>query len=297
MKKLSQQISRRCMITLAVMLDRSWNEYKQFVTARYYDGANKNELGTTMSSFGHSLRSLPWLPSTSNSLLKGSEVYLDSQGNRHLLHSHVPYLAAEVTDTEFLQLLGVNISVNDDRLFEFLQQWSKHRGEQPFCTSLDHMRNVYLYLYRKNSGYESSSSIVDAFINGELIFVPLSNTRWKNRKADVEGRFYSVHKVCWCDQTTVLYRRQDNEEELPLHLPRVLSLYYHGVNDPSRFAFQQFGVRENLSLQNLIDLLEFNASHRPNPDISDLECFRSIAEVVCSTVSHSVPLAMHEEEG
>ena len=110
MKKLSQQISRQCMITLAMMLDRSWNEYKQFVTARYYDGANKNELGTTMSSFGHSLRSLPWLPSTSNSLLKGSEVYLDSQGNRHLLHSHVPYLAAELTDPDFLQFLGVNIS-------------------------------------------------------------------------------------------------------------------------------------------------------------------------------------------
>ena len=295
-----KNLSQQNMVTLATMLDRSWNDYKQFVTAHYCDGANINELGATMSSFGHSLRSLSWLPSTSRSLLKGSEVYLDSEVNRHLLHSHVPYLAAKITDSDFLQLLGVNISVSGECLLEFLQEWSKQRGEQPFCTSLNHMRNVYLCLYRKSSEYGASSSIVDTFKSGELIFVPLLNSQRKSRKTDVdvEGRFCSVHKVCWTDRTTVLYNKQHNGEELPSHLPQVLSFYYHYPNDPIRLAFIKFGVQEDLKLQSLIDLLEFNASHSLNPEIGDLENFRSIVEVVCSTVcSSSQSTTMYREEG
>ena len=286
-------ISRRHMVTLATILDQSWNEYKQFVTAHYYDGANKNELGVTMSSFGHSLCSLPWLPSTSNSLNRGPEVYIDSELNRHLLHSHVPYLAAKITDSDFLQFLGVNISFNDDNLLKFLKRWSKRKN---FCTSLDHMRNVYLCLYRKSSEYGASSSIVDSFKNGELVFVP--NARWEKRKTDVKGCFYSVSKVCWYDQTKVLDHKLDHEKELPSHLPRILSLYYHDPHDLIKIAFIRFGVQENLDLQSLVDLLEFNASHRPTPNVGDLESFRSIAEVVCSTVcSSSQNKAMYREEG
>ena len=284
------------MSRLAKLLDELWHEYGQYIIASYHDGTNINELGKTMSSFGHSLRVLSWLPTRSpgiSPLLKGTDLYQDSAVNRRVLHHHVPYLAVELANSDLVKHLGVNVDVSEERLLRYLQQWATPSGGEPFCTSIKHMRNVYLNLHRKSAEYALTAEgnfIVEAFRTGELVFVPLANTNWKhNRRNDVSGHFYSVHRVCWRDRTTILYSEEMDGREIPSHLPRVLSSYYHygaerDVNDLIRTAFCHFGVEEDLKIQNLIDILEYNASHNPSPETRDVELFRNIADVVVATV-------------
>ena len=284
------------MSRLAKLLDELWHEYGQYIIASYHDGTNINELGKTMSSFGHSLRVLSWLPTRSpgiSPLLKGTDLYQDSAVNRRVLHHHVPYLAVELANSDLVKHLGVNVDVSEERLLRYLQQWATPSGGEPFCTSIKHMRNVYLNLHRKSAEYALTAEgnfIVEAFRTGELVFVPLANTNWKhNRRNDVSGHFYSVHRVCWRDRTTILYSEEMDGREIPSHLPRVLSSYYHygaerDVNDLIRTAFCHFGVEEDLKIQNLIDILEYNASHNPSPETRDVELFRNIADVVVATI-------------
>ena len=300
---LSPQIQVQRMKALTAILNQNWRQkYKLFVTASYYDGSNSKELGLTVSSFGLSLLDLPWLPAVTlfNTpytvpLLKGSELYQVSEGNRRLLHSHMPYIGAEVTDDEFLKHLGIRISVSAECLLGYLRQWAKSGEGGPFHTSVDHMRNVYLFLWRKSEEIferEGSSFIRDAFREEELVFVPLSTIEKRQwQVADVNGHFLSVHKVCWWDKTSVLYRRQESGWEIPAHLPRVLSSYYMSreSSNQMREAFNHFGVSEDIKIQGLIDLLEYNASHSPTPDAAEVESFRSIAEAITAVINRPHP--------
>ena len=286
------QISIPQMAHLAKLLDESWNEYGQYILASYHDSINTNELGKTMSSFGHSLRTLSWLPTRSpgiSPLLKGTDLYQDSVVNRRILHHHVPYLAVELTNSDLLKHLGVNIDVSEERLLEYLQKWAKPRGGEPFCTSIEHMRNVYLSLYTKSAEYAEGSFFIEAFRSGELVFVPFANNNWKHITDNMDGHFYSVHNLCWWDRTKILCSEQMNGRELPSHLPRVLSLYYHydnggELNDRIQKAFCHFGVKEGLNIQSLIDVLEFNASRTSSPETRDVEFFQNIAKEVVATI-------------
>ena len=309
------QIQVQQMKALAVVLNSSWSQnYKQFVTASYYDGSNTKELGSVVSSFGLSLRVLPWLPAVSLfnhpydiPLLKGSEVYQDSVEIRRLLHSHVPYIGVDVSDGDFLKHLGIRVSVSAERLLDYLRQWAKSGEGKPFYTSVEHMRNVYVFLWLKSEEIHASNFIRDAFSEEELVFVPISTRQAGSRlEEDVKGCFLSVHKVCWLDKTTVLFNRQRFNKDIPAHLPRILSFYYIRELEPSdqkiRGAFDHFGVAEDIKLQGLIDLLEYNASHSPTPDANQVENFRSIAEAIASTIDRCRLLAsgfpeMGEEAG
>ena len=283
------------MKALAEMLDQCWDGvYNSYTTAAYYDGSNSHELGKVVSSFGHTLRNKAWLPSIDlvkkpysndgSCLLQGNQLYQDVDKLKHLLHCHVPYLGAHLRNSDFIQHLKVRIQITSISLLEHLHNWSKRIQ---FRTTIEHMKYVYMFLAR---AYEEEYEIGIAFRNEDLIFVP-SITQWKdNSSIMIDGAFVSVHKTCWADKTTVLFKCVLDHQSYPSHLPQILSFFYRGsddkTNDKIKNAFTQLGVRKDMNLENLISVFEFNASLAPSPEDCHIDAFRSIAEVILKVITN-----------
>ena len=281
---------------LAEMLDQCWDSvYKSYMMATYYDGSNSHELGNVVSSFGHSLTNKAWLPSVdlakkpysndgSSPLLQGNQLYQAVDKLKHLLHCHVPYLGANLRSYGFIQHLQVRIQITSMELLDYLHNWSKIIQ---FRTTIEHMKHVYMFLAR---AYEEKYEIERAFSDRDLIFVP-SITEWRNKSSlMIDGAFVSVHKTCWADKTTVLYKCVLDHQSYPSHLPQILSFFYGGfddkTNDQIKNAFTQLGVRKDMNLENLISVFEFNASLAPSPEDSHIDAFRSIAEVILKVITN-----------
>ena len=283
------------MKTLAELLDKHWEtEHKHYV-AEIYDGTNQTSLGGSIqSSFHRTLAQLAWLPPKDNAsekvLYKGSELYDCSRRLLcNLLHSHVTYLGADLKNQDFVQLLQIKCSIDTDDLLGFLQKWSKSSTELgvPFYTSIEHMRNVYVYLRQKSDEQQlqgfppySAPSICDQLKESDLVFVPDDYSEPRGTD-NVPGHFYSIHQACWCDPTGVLYRKQKRNENLPSSLPKVLQPHYGCMdlrkNDEIRQAFLQFGVQEQPNTASLIALLQYISSTSPTPESYHVEDFTSIA--------------------
>lgn len=284
---------------LAELLDKHWEtEYKRYLEAQIYDEDNEKYLdSTTASSFQLFLIQQAWLPcdgldhrSTSKPLFSGCELFDSMQYIRNLLHSHVPYIGAELKSEDFVNCLGIKRNVSKDDVIKHLIKWSQESSENgiAFRTSIEHMSNVYVFLKQERdykmthaSGKADSEYLIDKFREEKLIYVP---DKFEDNSAsiDVSGHFETVHTVCWNDPSTVLYTRQKFSLPLSAHLPKVLSLYYITRNDQSmsnqvQQAFLHFGVPEAPRVASYITLLRFisTLSHHPEPE--HVKDFTSIA--------------------
>ena len=279
------------------MIAKCWDaDYKKYTEALVYDGKNTHEITKVISTFGFGLKSQAWLPARDMDgycyndresgklvpLLKGSELYQNSEPNKQLLHNHVPYIGADLRSYDFMHFLQVQETVSPSTLLSYLIRWSEAGC---FESSIDHMRQVYIKL--SNS---IDDEIKQAFsCNGaSLIFIP--STTQRNQHVVTSGRFVSIHGACWKDETTILFQRAYKNEDIPPHLPQILSAYYNSndavLKDSIKHAFRQLGIENKLKLKVLVDLLDFNASLSPTPTKSLIDDFRNIAQVVVDTVTN-----------
>lgn len=280
---------------LAEMIANCWDaDYKRYTEVSVYDGRNTHEISKVVSTFGFALKSQAWLPARSMEgfcykdresgapipLLKGSDLYKLSEQNKEVLHNHMPYIGADLQSYDFVKFLQVKETVSQSSLLGYLVSWSE---ASHFESSIDHMRSVYIEL-SKNSSEETK----EAFSCKNLIFVP--STIQRNHHVDTSGRFVSIHSACWKDETTILFQRAYKNEEIPSHLPKILSAYYNSedrhLKSTIKYAFGELGVEKELKIQVLIDLLDFNASLSPTPTKPLRDDFRNIAEVVVGTVTN-----------
>lgn len=285
---------------LAELLDKNWDiEYKRYLNAEICDERNENYLDTTTSSFHQFIVQHAWLPSnsdftnTSKSLYCGRELFDTSRQVRCLLHTHVPYIGAQLKNEEFVNLLCIKRSVSIDDLISYLLKWMQCSIEDdvPFYTSIDHMSNVYRYLKQESedqkcstdhlSGRNDVQNIAEKFQEEKLIFVP-DRYQENTSKEDVAGHFHTVHSVCLNDPSTVLYTRQKLSLPLATTLPKVLSLYYfiredQTMNSQLQQAFVYFGVPEVPRVASFITLMNYisTISHHPEPE--HVRDFTSIA--------------------
>ena len=284
---------------LAELLDRNWEtEYKRYLDAQIYDERNENYLeSTTASSFQHFLVQQAWLPDSSNHpdvskpLFSGRELFDNTRLIHNLLHSHVPYIGAELKNEDFVNRLCIKRNVSKDDVMKYLIKWSRESCESdtPFCTSIEHMSHVYAFLkqesddqaYNKTSDRGGSDHLIEKFQEEKLIYVP-DKFAENTANIDVPGHFETVHTVCWKDPSSVLYTRQKFSLPLSPRLPKVLSLYYVTRNDQSmnnqvQQAFIHFGVPEAPRVASFITLLKFisTLSHHPEPE--HVKDFTSIA--------------------
>lgn len=287
------------MLELVKLLDKLWDEeYKRCAYARCYDGSNTTYIGgdtTVPSSFHKALKDLPWLPAIyfpsrqpygkDSQLFRGRDLFDGSKANQALLDCHVPYIAVDLKNHSFLELLQVKCSINADEMIAFLQEWSKAStipGTQ-FRASIAHMTAVYTFLYTSSyQGVMGGQDIQDKFSSSDLglIFVPDEYNSSISSAEHVVGHFYSIHNVCWMDRSTVLYAKQKWNHSLPPELPKVLQLYY-GVSEEQyqeiKIAFQHFGVREVPTAAAYINTLQHIGSLAAIPEKHHISDFTSIA--------------------
>ena len=290
---------------LAELLDESWDiEYKHYLEAQVFDENNEKYLdATTASSFHQFIVQQAWLPPADNSsvmesksLYSGQELFDSTRQIQSLLHTHVPYIGANLKNQDFVNCLRVRRSVTLDDLTGYLLKWAKQSAENdtPFQTSVEHMSRVYVYLKEESEGcgnrynYVAESSeprnLIDAFREEKLIFVP-DKYQESSITQIVSGRFHSIHSVCWSDHSTVLYTRQKYSLSLASNLPKVLSLYYGRQEDQQKLnvynqlkqALIHFGVPETPRVGSYITLLKYigTLSHHPEPE--HIRDFTSIA--------------------
>jgi hypothetical protein len=285
---------------LAEILDKRWEtEYKHYLDAQIYDEKNEKYLeSTTASSFQQFLVQQAWLPcdqlghiSGSKSLFSGCELFDNARHIQTLLHSHVPYIGADLKNEDLINRLGIKRNVSKNDVIKHLTEWSQKSSENdtPFCTSIEHMSHVYAFLKRESEGYstvyaykkEDSENLIEKFREEKLIYVP-DKFEDNSANVDVPGHFETIHAVCWKDPSSVLYTRQRFSLPLSAHLPKVLSLYYITRNDQSmssqvQQAFLHFGVPEAPRVASYLTLLKFisTLSHHPEPE--HVKDFTSIA--------------------
>lgn len=287
------------MMELVKLLDRLWDEeYKRYAYARCYDGSNTTYLGgdkTVPSSFHKALKDLAWLPAISfpggrpygkeSQLFRGRDLFDGSRANQALLDCHVPYVAVELKNHSFLELLQVKCSINADEMIAFLEEWSKASTIPGtlFRASIPHMIAVYTFLYTSISshhGVMGRQDILDKFLTSDpgLIFVPDEYNSSVSPVDHVVGQFYSIHNVCWIDPSSVLYTKQKQNRNLPPDLPKVLQLHY-GISEKQevKIAFQHFGIREVPTAAAYIKTLQHISSLAAIPEKHHLSDFMSIA--------------------
>lgn len=280
------------MVNLLQMLDSMWAEYAKCMYADVYDGANKNNLGYRVpSSFCQTLTSCQWLPAKpsknpsycfENRYYVSHELYEDLPRIRRLLADHVPYIAVDLK-SDLVKVLKLKGDVQFNEIVRFLKEWkSMSQSKRSFHASIYQMAEVYIYL--RNQHNQESQDTLDFIAEDEYIFVPQELTNHSPSDLIV-GKFYSVHKVCWRDCTTVLNDLLCNNYDLPSDIPRPLSLYYIPVNqtkfsDDMKSVFSLFGVSLEPNLAQRISILSFVSSLSPVPGKKELQHFVSIMEVI-----------------
>ena len=116
----------------AELLDQNWEpEYKRYLDAQIYNERNENYLdSTTPSSFQQYLVQQAWLPDNENHsnvskpLFAGRELFDNTRQIHNLLHSHVPYIGAELKNEDFVSHLCIKRNVSKDDLMKYLTKWS-----------------------------------------------------------------------------------------------------------------------------------------------------------------------------
>ena len=281
------------MENLVRMLDKMWAEYAKYIHAHIFDGTNKNDLGVTLpSSFHQALVNLQWLPAkpSSNPLYcfdkryyASDELYEDIPRIRQLLDSHVPYIAIQLK-SDLAKLLKLRSDIQVDEMVSLMKEWRNvSKGIHSFHASIQHMAGVYIYLRNHSQEFQAAPSMLDVITEDECIFVPHKVKDYSPTDL-VEGKFYSVHKVCWLDVTSVLKDLLHNNHDLPSDIPRPLSLYYLKSEvkfaDDLRSAFSHLRVAYDLNLAQLISLLSYISSLSPVPHKKELQHFVSIIEII-----------------
>lgn len=284
------------MCELLHLFDKLWDEkYWQYAFARCYDGSNENYIGgdkTVPSSFHRALKEHTWLPAVSfpsgkmdSRLYRGCDLFDSSKLIQRLLDCHVPYIAMELKNPKLLNLLQIKCRVSPQELIGFLQTWSQAStaAGAVFKASIAHMSEVYRHLYNQMAqGSMEGDNIRDEFLSGDhgLIFVPDVYNSNTPPTEHVNGRFYSVHSLCWVDPSTVLYKHQQHNRDLPPELPRVLQLHYEDDDRQAyqtlKMAFQIFGVRESPTASAYINALTFISSLAAIPEKHHISDFASI---------------------
>ena len=194
---------------------------------------------TTHSSFGWALAKLAWLPSSSGTLSKGSNLYnWASREVTQFLQGHVMYLHANIKAADMLTWLGVKSTVTATSLLSVLKDWSQ---QDSFTTSLLHMTSIYERLsWEMASDVATASEVCAAFQSSPMIWLPskesssaaataggdkpLEEDEWQHRQSSrskpVIGQFYgTADKLFVRDHTRVI-------ESTSASAMRVLLKYY-----------------------------------------------------------------------
>ncbi|KAL3860253.1 hypothetical protein ACJMK2_010402, partial [Sinanodonta woodiana] len=205
---------------LCELLDREWDtNYSRYMIAQVCDPSG-NRLHETETSISIALQTLSWLPAVktkysveSNGAIVSSKdiqmmqpscLYIRSSAVEKVLAQNVHYLEAVLSQkSSFSQFLGLKNSVDAKTIQISLLEWSKRNcDDKPavFCTTLQHMKNVYSYLYSELT----RKQVQDLFRENPVVFVPDKSTGSSMDGVIVAGKMLSRSEI-WLEDKTGLF--------------------------------------------------------------------------------------------
>ena len=211
------------MRNLCTILGQMWEgRFKHYCTTEVLD-KDRNALCETETSFSVLLRTAAWLPAMRTTsipeqngsirqqketvLMKPSVLFMRSEAIENVLSHKVLYVDVN-TDSAmntFYQFLGLKNKVSTEDLKSYLLDWcSRENEEEPatFCTSLQHMKNIYLYLSNNLTGLE----LQNLFRDNPVYFVPETETRRvsPSESDEVCGKMLYRYDI-WLEDPTKLF--------------------------------------------------------------------------------------------
>ncbi|RXM31499.1 hypothetical protein EOD39_1724 [Acipenser ruthenus] len=253
---------------LLSLLDRNWDtgdRYSQYQSAQVFDSQGR-KLRDTKSSFAVYLTTLPWVPAykmeAANSrptveFLCPNNVFLKSSELYKLLGDHVSYVSIQLSPSEFSGSIGIKSSISVEEVITLFKSWCcKHTEGNPgefeganFITTVDHIYNVYLYLYENCKPQQLKT----LFQQTPAVFV-----EYERKEEFTSGRFYFMKEVCWTDPTRMFQRYRDlvRQAEGSVQEPHVLAPFYKQLNDMKDLFLKALNIEVIPSMKQYVDLLE-----------------------------------------
>ncbi|XP_041077227.1 protein NO VEIN-like isoform X2 [Polyodon spathula] len=257
---------------LLSLLDRNWetgDRYSQYQSAQVFDSQGR-KLRDTKSSFALYLTTLPWVPAykmeAANSrcaveFLCPNNVYLKSSELYKLLGDHVSYVSIQLNPSEFSGSVGIKSSISVEEVITLFKSWSSKNTEgnpgelegADFVTTVDHIYNVYLYLYENCKPQQLKTF----FQQTPAVFV-----EYERKEEFTSGRFYFMKEVCWTDPTRMFQRYRDlvRQAEGSVQEPHVLAPFYKQLNDMKDLFLKTLNIEVIPSMKQYVDLLELVCS-------------------------------------
>ena len=232
-----------------------------------------------------------------DSLWVPGELFLKTEKNRQLCHVHVPYLKQELTK-RFRNALGVRDTVDLGTMLGLLRSWA---SGGLFVTSVQHMHNVYDYLFDvllRDGQPQHASAIFEFFRDEPAIWLPdvvagaAGTYSIKQINDDKEGRFYHVGQCAMHDPTF-----QADGANKPT---RIISKYYTGSSRTmDRFHFFSRKLCETCKLgfgrrgMERCELCQDSGISAGQPlalirNLPDFNNYRDVLNEICATAKPSL---------
>uniref|UniRef100_W5MY83 Wu:fj29h11 n=1 Tax=Lepisosteus oculatus TaxID=7918 RepID=W5MY83_LEPOC len=264
------------------LLNKNWvtgDHYSQYKQAQVFNSQG-HKLKDARSSFTHYLTTLPWVPAFRADLgsydqhtveyMCPSKVYLYSPGVFSLLGVHVNYV--DMSPSEFTNSIGMKHSVSIEEVITHLKSWctKKSGGSSEeiegadFTTSVQHLHNVYTYLYENCN----PTQLKDLFLHTPAVFIAYERT-----EEMCSGRFYLKKEVCWNDPTEMFLRYKDQirKSDGCVQEPRILAPFYGQLQNMKDLFCKCLDVEPNPSMKQYVDLLELICSPKLLPTAEILQ--------------------------
>lgn len=291
------------MRSLCVHLDRMWDKhYSKYCSTSVLD-KNGKVLKETQTSFSIILRTSQWLPGFETEtnicqdgsvgrkvgtvMKEPSSLYLRSKVVFDLMAEKVLYLDVKIDGGSFFEFLGLKMSVEIDTVKEKLLTWcSRSNNGTPadFCTSLVHIKQVYIYL----SDNLTRQDLKHLLQKCPVLFVPNKKEDLERRGEVIPGKFLSREEVWLCDKTGLMekHRQLLIDFHSDLSCKQIMQIYYMDRLDLVQLFTTEGRIDKHPSVEEYLELLCLLCS-TSTPKKSDIlqdvfKIFSTIGTILCS---------------
>ena len=201
------------------------------------------------------MRSTVWL-TDSNKIPKlhlSRDLYINKNDIVSLMGNKVNYITNQVKSKDLILTLGIQTEIKFESFVREFQNW---REESPFTTSYLHTITIYKYFEQQLINNEKLSELKQ----GPFVFLvnDPSNQMFTNDSV-VEGRFFSINRLCWEDPSGMLSHSKNETRH-----SRILKGYY--PDEMQNFFIFKLGVNRYPSIQEYVSLASSIASETTLPD-------------------------------
>ena len=298
---LQVSVQKERMKSLIDLFNHYWDmTYNGTTKAKVVDGGSNNEICETESTFYMEMKRTAWIPAIEKyhqgteakvaGLYRPEKLFLNEKKAKQLLHCHVRYADATITNWNFIKCLGLVTPdiITEEFMLDKMKGWSGLSAKTPaavhkhFTTSLAHMSSVYHYLLGLSQVGDRQDQIRGFFHQERAFFVPNCMVDSRRKAHDlVTGSFFTFEEVCWEDKTRVLSNILGSAGESMVPGPKLLCEVYVCLGDNEcrslwKLFQDKLDLQKTPTITGLLDVMEYIAGRERIPRISALQQIQSL---------------------